>query len=127
MLLEVFDKLHIPVAVEKLEGPAMIIIFLGIKLDTQLMILCLPQEKLNELMTLLTQWQAKKFCPKKDLLIGPQFLYRRSHHGISVWHPGLPNQTLGRWESSAYTRYIRTTPDVLRDVAKILGRDQSTS
>ena len=51
MLLEVFDKLHIPVAVEKLEGPAMIIIFLGIKLDTQLMILRLPQEKLNELMT----------------------------------------------------------------------------
>ena len=35
-------------------------------------------------------------------------------------------KTLGRWESSAYTRYIRTPPDVLRGVAKILGRDQSS-
>ena len=31
-------------------------------------------------------------------------------------------KTLGRWESSAYTRYIRTPPPVLRGVAKILCR-----
>lgn len=29
-------------------------------------------------------------------------------------------KTLGRWKSSAYTRYIRTPPEVLRGVAKIL-------
>ena len=29
-------------------------------------------------------------------------------------------KTLGRWESSAYTRYIRTSPEVLRGVAKTL-------
>ena len=31
-------------------------------------------------------------------------------------------KTLGRWESSAYTRYIRTPPPVLQGVAKILCR-----
>jgi len=36
-------------------------------------------------------------------------------------------KTLGRWESSAYTRYIRTPPDVLRGVAKVLSKDQSSS
>lgn len=33
-LLEVFDRLHIPVAIEILEGPVMVIIFLGIEVDT---------------------------------------------------------------------------------------------
>ena len=83
-LLEVFGRLHIPIAVEKLEGPAMIIIFLGIELDTQLMILRLPQEKLSELRTLLTQWQAKKFCLKKDL----QSLVGKLQHACKVVRPG---------------------------------------
>ena len=26
-------------------------------------------------------------------------------------------KTMGRWESSAYTRYVRTSPEVLRSVA----------
>jgi len=30
-------------------------------------------------------------------------------------------QTLGRWKSSAYTRYIRTAPDTLRGVARTLA------
>ena len=29
-------------------------------------------------------------------------------------------KTLGRWESSAYTRYIRTSADTLRKVARTL-------
>jgi len=31
-------------------------------------------------------------------------------------------QTLGRWKSSAYTRYIGTAPDTLRGVARTLAR-----
>ena len=30
-------------------------------------------------------------------------------------------KTLGRWESSAYTRYVRTSPEVLRSVAKTMS------
>ena len=34
-------------------------------------------------------------------------------------------KTLGRWESSAYTRYIRTSPETLCKVAKSLTSDFS--
>ena len=30
-------------------------------------------------------------------------------------------KTLGWWESSAYTRYVRTSPEVLRSVAKTMS------
>ena len=35
-------------------------------------------------------------------------------------------QTLGRWQSSAYTRYIRTVPETLRGVTKTLARDRGS-
>ena len=35
-------------------------------------------------------------------------------------------QTLGRWQSSAYTRYIRTAPESLRRVARTLVRDRES-
>ena len=35
-------------------------------------------------------------------------------------------QTLGRWQSSAYTRYIRTAPETLRGVTKTLARDRGS-
>ena len=34
-------------------------------------------------------------------------------------------RTLGRWQSSAYTRYIRTAPETLRGVTKTLAKDHS--
>ena len=48
-MLVIFDRLHIPVAVSKLEGPMESLTFLGIKVDTQAMVLRLPASKLNEL------------------------------------------------------------------------------
>ena len=66
-LLVIFDRLHIPVAISKLEGPTERLTFLGIELDTQAMILRLPASKLDELRLLVAQWQGKKFCVKKDL------------------------------------------------------------
>ena len=45
VLREVFEHLGIPVAMEKLEGPATVLTFLGIEIDTKEMILCLPTTK----------------------------------------------------------------------------------
>ena len=56
-MLEVCAKLGFPIAPDKLEGPAQIIIFLGILLDTKLMQLRLPEDKLLALMDLLKEWQ----------------------------------------------------------------------
>ena len=48
LLLSVFEQLGIPVAVDKLEGPAPVITFLGIELDTIEGITRLPTRKLED-------------------------------------------------------------------------------
>ena len=68
-MLEVCAKLGFPIAPDKLEGPAHCIVFLGILLDTQLMQLRLPEDKLLALMELLKQWQtSRRTVTKRKLL-----------------------------------------------------------
>ena len=57
-----------PLALEKREGPARILPFLGIVLDTEKLELRLPEEKLQRLRELIRQWQGKKSCRKRELL-----------------------------------------------------------
>ena len=57
ILLVIFDRLNIPVAMDKLEGSTDLP---GIELDTQAMILHLPASKLDELRLLVAQWHGKK-------------------------------------------------------------------
>ncbi len=83
-LLAVFAELHIPVAEEKLEGPTTLLIFLGIEFDTLCMILHLPQEKIKELRSLITEWLTKKWCTSNDL----QSLVRKLQHACKVVRPG---------------------------------------
>jgi len=47
MLLTLFKRLRVPVTPEKVEGPATCTTFLGIKIDTNQMIFCLPPQKLQ--------------------------------------------------------------------------------
>ena len=87
----IFDRLHIPVAISKLEGPTERLTFLGTELDTQAMILCLPASKLDELRLLVAQWQGKKFCRKKDL----QSLVGKLQQAYKVVHPGgIPGSSI---------------------------------
>ena len=69
-LLRVFRELGIPVATHKTEGPATCLVFLGIEIDTGE--LRLPQDKLQRLHSLLSQWGDKRVCSRKELesLIG---------------------------------------------------------
>ena len=57
-----------PLEVEKCEGPATIITFLGMELDTQLMQIRLPPEKLEKLRHQLLMWEKRKAGKKRDLL-----------------------------------------------------------
>lgn len=79
-MLAIFDRLHIPVAIENLKGPAVVLIFLGIE---QAMILCLPAGKLQELKDVVPKWQGKNFCVK-DL----QSLVRKLQHTCKIIQPG---------------------------------------
>lgn len=83
-LLEIFAGLQVPVATEKLERPGTCLVFLGIELDTTQMCMRLPQDKLEELRTMLTAWQGKKFCLIWEL----RSLVGKLQHACKVVRPG---------------------------------------
>ena len=68
----VFDRLGLPVAQDKREGPGRILTFLGFELDSSALEIRLPPAKLAELQRLITTWVGRKSCSKKELesLIG---------------------------------------------------------
>ena len=57
-----------PVKPEKSIGPTTIINFLGIELDTEVMEIRLPADKLARLVQSLNEWRGKKACCKRELL-----------------------------------------------------------
>ena len=61
------EEANIPVEPEKDEGPARVITFLGLQLDTVKMEVRLPQEKLEKLKEL-ANWKGRKAGRKRDLL-----------------------------------------------------------
>ena len=78
------SKLGLPVAPHKVEGPATVLTFLGIEIDTQKQELRLPQEKLIRLRGILRDWYGRK-CPTKRQL---QSLVGHLSHAASVVKPG---------------------------------------
>ncbi|XP_041347370.1 uncharacterized protein LOC121367333 [Gigantopelta aegis] len=66
------SRLGVPIAVEKTEGPSTLLVFLGIEIDTQNMVLRLPERKLWDLTQLITAILQKKKITLKTLqsLIG---------------------------------------------------------
>lgn len=76
-------ELGVPLAIEKQDGPATEIVFLGIPIDTVRQELRLPEDKLRRLLELVTQWSRKKACTRKELdsLIGTL------HHDCQVIQP----------------------------------------
>ena len=62
------DQLGVPIARHKLEGPATVLYFLGISIDTVRGELSLPQEKLLRTRASLDHWVHRKACSKRDLL-----------------------------------------------------------
>lgn len=83
-LLDTFSKLRVPVAPEKLEGPTTCLVFLGIELDTVQLCMRLSQDKLQELQSLLAEWQGKKFCRMREL----RSLIGKLQHACKVVRPG---------------------------------------
>ena len=84
ILLAIFEQLSIPVAWEKLEGPAKSLTILGIEVDSEAMVLRLPKEKLGELKLLVTEWLGRKSCSVKEL----QSLAGKLQHACKVVRPG---------------------------------------
>lgn len=79
-----FDRLGVPVAHHKTEGPTSVLTFLGIVIDTDLFQLSLPRGKVERLQELLQRWRGRKCCTKKDL---ESFLGHLCH-AATVVRPG---------------------------------------
>lgn len=79
--LRVFQEFNIPVALHKTEGPARVLEFLGILIDTTTFQLRLPAAKLAHLRTLCEEWASKPHCRRKEL---ESFLGHLSHAATVV-------------------------------------------
>ena len=66
-LTGVLEELCLPIAEDKLEGPATKLTFLGFEIDSGVMELRLPQEKLSRIQTLLESWATRRSCSRKEL------------------------------------------------------------
>lgn len=79
------SRLGIPLAVEKVVGPSTVLSFLGIELDTLLLVAPLPTEKVSALQDLLQSWSNKRVCHHREFsLLG------HLHHTVKVVYPGRP-------------------------------------
>ena len=68
LIQRVCQFLGLPLKVEKLEGPTVVLTFLGIVLDTLRLVIRLPNDKLEELKKLVAEWKGKGVCTKRELL-----------------------------------------------------------
>ena len=84
ILCEVCERLGLPLAIEKVEGPAVVLVFLGILLDTVRMEMRLPPEKLARLKTMVAEWLGRKKATKRQLLS----LIGHLAHAAKVVTPG---------------------------------------
>ncbi len=84
ILLRTFDRLGLPVAPHKLEGPTVALTFLGIELDANAMVMRLPQQKLCNLRRLIREWQGARHCSKREL----ESLAGSLQHACQVVPPG---------------------------------------
>ena len=76
--------LGFPLALEKLEGPSTTLAFLGVEIDTSAIILCLLEEKLIALRSLIASWKGQRWCLKSKL----QSLVGKLQHTCKVVQPG---------------------------------------
>ena len=67
-MLKLCERLGVPVAAEKVEGPSTSIVFLGILLDSVTQELSLPAVKLQEFLSFIHDWCMRRKCTKRQLL-----------------------------------------------------------
>ena len=66
--LEICKLLGFPVAMDNVEGPAIVLIFLGLEIDSVLQRIRLPKTKLKEILTDLSHWLHHRKATKRKLL-----------------------------------------------------------
>ena len=86
LLMDIFERLGVPLAPHKIFGPAQVLEFLGIILDTLQMEACLSAEKIEKLQTVICSLQCRRKCTKHEFLS----LIGSLSFATRVVVPGLP-------------------------------------
>ena len=86
ILVSSFQQLGVPLETSKLEGPTTCLTFLGIQVDTEALLLCLPEEKLSRLKQELSRCSLRKTITKREL----QSLTGLLQFATKVIRPGRP-------------------------------------
>ncbi len=84
LLVESCTTLGVPLKMEKVEGPATSMVFLGIELDTVKGTMSVPQEKLGRYRRELEEWKDRKAARKREVLS----LIGKLSHVCKVIKPG---------------------------------------
>ena len=84
ILIQTFDRLGLPVAWEKLEGPTTCLTFLGLEIDSVALELRLPRGKLLELRQTVASWLDRTDCRKREL----ESLHGQLAYASKVVKPG---------------------------------------
>ena len=84
LITQMCKQLGLPLALEKVDGPTQCLTFLGITLDTVRLEIRLPQDKLQELKSLISRWLSRKKAQKRELLS----LVGHLAHAAKVVTPG---------------------------------------
>ena len=84
IVLSTFAELGLPVAKSKLEGPATCLTFLGFEIDSVLLEMRLPKDKLHDLQVTTSAWAGRRSCWKKEL----ESLVGKLAHASRAVRPG---------------------------------------
>ena len=66
-LISTFHRLGVPLELSKLEGPSTCLTFLGVEVDTEAFLLCLPEDKFTKLKQELSHCTLRKTITKREL------------------------------------------------------------
>ena len=83
-LLATCNRLGVPIAPDKCEGPTTMLTYLGIEVDTVLMQLRLPEEKLKRVQATVAEWLGRKAGRRREL----ESLVGLLQHAARVVRPG---------------------------------------
>lgn len=107
-------KVGLPTEPEKDEGPATVISFLGLELDSAALEIRLPEE-LSRLRAELVKWRGKKACRKRELL----FLIGLLSHACKAVRTGRSflRRLIDLWTmAKQLDHYVRISRDARSDI-----------
>ena len=84
IIIQAFNDMKIPLAEDKIEGPDTSLIYLGIIINSLLMTIEVPKEKLSEATAKLYDWNTRRTCTKRQL----KSLIGKLGHICKVVRPG---------------------------------------